>query len=65
MVEERSRGASALLGMPGMVAAQVEVDGELWPAVETTAAVVGCGTCGTRAIGHGRRRVRVRDPTGR
>jgi transposase len=32
-----------------------------WLAVETTAAVVGCDACGTRAVGHGRREVRVRD----
>ncbi len=57
-----SEGASALLGMPGFVVrAHVEVDGELWLAVETEPVVVGCPGCGTRAIGHGRRRVRVRD----
>lgn len=58
----RSEGATALLGMAGfVVGAQVEVDGELWLNVETTADVVGCGECGTRAVGHGRRRVKVRD----
>jgi transposase len=58
----RSEGATALLGMDGFVAgAQVEVDGERWLAVETTAVVVGCDACGTRAVGHGRREVRVRD----
>lgn len=58
----RSQGATALLGMDGFVAgAQVEVDGELWVNVETTADVVGCEGCGTRAVGHGRREVRVRD----
>ena len=62
MVEDSGQDASALLGMPGMVVrAHVEVDGELWLAVETAAAVVGCGACGTRAVGHGRRRVKVRD----
>lgn len=40
---------------------QVDVDGELWLEVEATAAVVGCEGCGTRAVGHGRREVRVRD----
>jgi transposase len=51
-----------LLGVPGfVVGAQVVVDGEVWLSVETTADVAGCPTCGTRAIGHGRRRVRVRD----
>jgi transposase len=58
----RSEGATALLGMDGfVVGAQVEVDGELWLKVETTDDVVGCDACGTRAIGHGRREVRVRD----
>ncbi len=58
----RSQGATALLGMDGfVVGAQVDVGGELWLKVETTAAVVGCEGCGTRAVGHGRREVRVRD----
>ncbi len=58
----RSEGATALLGMDGfVVGAQVEADGELWLMVETTAEVVGCEGCGTRAVGHGRREVRVRD----
>ncbi len=58
----RSEGASALLGMEEfVVGAQQEVDGELWLAVESTADVVGCDGCGTRAVGHGRRVVRVRD----
>ena len=58
----RSEGATALLGMDGfVVGAQVEIDGELWLKVETTDDVVGCEACGTRAIGHGRREVRVRD----
>lgn len=58
----RSEGASALLGMDEfVVGAQQEVDGELWLAVETIADVVGCDGCGTRAVGHGRRVVRVRD----
>ncbi len=58
----RSQGATALLGMDGfVVGAQLEVDGEVWLSVETTADVVGCEACGTRAIGHGRRVVRVRD----
>lgn len=62
----RSEGATALLGMEEfVVGAQVEVDGEVWLAVETTADVVGCEACGTRAVGHGRREVRVRDlPSG-
>ena len=62
VVEDSSQGVSALLGMPGMaVRAQMEVDGELWLAVETTAEVVWCAACGIRAVGHGRRRVKVRD----
>jgi transposase len=61
-VVHRSDGATALLGMPGFVVrAQIEEQGEWWLAVETTAEVVGCELCGTRAVGHGRRRVRVRD----
>lgn len=61
-MKHRSQGATALVGMPGfVVGAQIEVDGEWWLNVETTAEVVGCDACGTRAVGHGRRRVRVRD----
>jgi transposase len=61
-VKNRSEGATALLGMPEfVVGAQVEVVREWWLAVETTADVVGCEACGTRAVGHGRRRVKVRD----
>jgi len=37
------------------------VDGEWWLAVETTAIAVGCEACGTRAMAHGRRTVRLRD----
>jgi transposase len=58
----RSEGATALLGMPEfVVGAQIVVDSEWWLAVETTADVVGCEACGTRGVGHGRRRVKVRD----
>lgn len=58
----RSEGATALLGLDGfVVGAQVEVDGEWWLLVETMADVVACEACGTRAVGHGRREVRVRD----
>ena len=47
--DARSEGATALLGMDGfVVGAQVDVDGELWLMVETTAVVVGCDACGTR-----------------
>jgi transposase len=48
--------------MPGfVVGARLEVDGEWWLHVETTDDVVGCDACGTRAVGHGRRHVKVRD----
>ncbi len=48
-----------------IVGAHLEVDGEVWLSVETTADVVGCDAFGTRAVGHGRRVARVRDlPTG-
>jgi transposase len=58
----RSEGATALVAMPGfVVGAQIEVDGEWWLNVETTDDVVGCEACGTRAVGHGRRRVKIRD----
>jgi transposase len=43
------------------VGAQVLIDGEWWLHVETTETVVGCAACGTPAVGHGRRRVKVRD----
>lgn len=58
----RSEGATALVAMPGfVVGAQLDVDGEWWLYVETTADFVGCANCGTRAVGRGRRRVKVRD----
>jgi transposase len=58
----RSEGATALLGMEGFaVGAQAVGDGEVWLSVETSADVVGCDGCGRRAVGHGRRTVRVRD----
>ncbi|MGI8515706.1 MAG: transposase family protein [Acidimicrobiia bacterium] len=57
-----SRGATTLVGMPGfVVGAQRLVDGELWLRVETTADLVGCSGCGTRAVGHGRQKTLVRD----
>ena len=59
---EDSQSAVALVGMDGfrlLVAA--EIDGELHQLVETTATVVGCPGCGTRALSKGRRSVRVRD----
>ncbi len=59
---EASESAVALVGMAGFrLLAAAEVDGELHQLVETTAAVVGCAGCGTRAVSKGRRRGRVRD----
>jgi transposase len=53
---------SALVGLDGFVVlAQVDLDGEWWVKIETTAVVVGCVACGARAIGHGRRLVQIRD----
>jgi len=57
-----SDGATALLDLNGLrVGAHELVDDEWWLLVETTADVVGCSRCGARAVGHGRRRVQVRD----
>lgn len=62
MVIDGSAGASALLGLDGFVVlAHVEHDGELWLLVETTSERAGCPACGVRAVGHGRREVKVRD----
>jgi len=59
---DRSRDASALLGMEGFVVlSQSEEDGELYVLVETTANVAGCPSCGVKATGHGRSVVEVRD----
>ena len=61
-VIQGSRGATALVGMPGLVVgAQRVVDGELWLFAETDADVMVCSGCGTRATGHGRHRTLVRD----
>jgi transposase len=61
-VKQRSNGPTVLLGMPEfVVGAQLEVGRELWLLVETTVEVAGCEVCGTRAVGHGRRRLKVRD----
>jgi transposase len=57
-----SQGATALVGMAGfVVGAQERVEGEWWLYVETTADVVGCSGCGSRAVGHGRVCTAVRD----
>jgi transposase len=62
MGSEGSGAVSALMRLDGFrVRAQTLEAGEWWLAVETTAERVGCEGCGTRAAGHGRRRVQVRD----
>lgn len=61
-VIQGSRGATELVGMPGLVVgAQYVADGELWLFAETDIDFMGCSGCGTRATGHGRQRVLVRD----
>jgi hypothetical protein len=61
-MKQRSDGATVLLGMREfVVGAQLGVGWELWLMVETTSGVVGCEGCGTRAVGHGRRRLKMRD----
>ena len=63
-MERNGSGVSALLGLDGFVVrAQLldEATGEWWLAVETTEDRAWCPTCGVRAVGHGRRRVKVRD----
>lgn len=53
---------TVLFGIEGMrVRAQAEIVGEWWLRIETTTDLLGCPACGTRAVGHGRRQVRVRD----
>jgi hypothetical protein len=57
-----SAGATALVGMAGFVVGGSRlVDGELHLQVETTASMATCPDCGVRAVGHGRRRVKIRD----
>ncbi len=59
---DHSQNVVALVGMDGFrLLAALEMDGELHQLVETTATVVGCPECGTRALSKGRRDVRVRD----
>ena len=51
-----------VLGLAGFrLLGATEDDGELLMLVETTASVVGCSGCGTRARSKGRRRTRVWD----
>jgi transposase len=48
--------------LDGLEVVSAEVVGGEWHlAIQTTATVVGCGSCGVRATPHGRRLVRVRD----
>ena len=62
MGQHRSTSASGLLGLDGFEVLAAEIVGGEWQlTVQTTAPVVGCSGCGTRAELHGRRTVRVRD----
>jgi hypothetical protein len=64
LMDRDGSGVSALLGLDGFVVrAQLleESSGEWWLAVETAEDRAWCPACGVRAIGHGRRRVVVRD----
>ena len=57
-----SQGATALVGIAGIVVGVQElVDDEWWLYAESTADLAGCPACGTRAVGHGRSRCLVRD----
>jgi transposase len=63
-MENNGSDVSALVGLDGFVVrAQVldEATGEWWLAVETTETRGWCPGCGVQAVGHGRRRVKVRD----
>jgi transposase len=61
-MDDGSSGATALLEMDGFVVlASIEEAGELFISVETTADVVGCASCGVRAVGHGRSVIQIRD----
>ena len=52
----------ALLGLDGFRVLEVtETPAEVIIAIETTVDVVGCGTCGTRAVAQDRMRVEIRD----
>jgi transposase len=64
LMERDGSGVSALVGLDGfVVCAQLldEASGEWWLAVETSEDRTWCPSCGVRAVGHGRRRVVVRD----
>lgn len=63
-MERDGSGVSALLGIDGfVVTGQLldEASGEWWLAVETLEDRAWCESCAVRAVGHGRRRVVVRD----
>jgi len=61
VVDGNASGASRL-GLDGfVVVTAAKVDGELHQLMETTAARVGCPSCGVVAVGHGHRRASVRD----
>jgi transposase len=63
-MERNGSGVSALVGLDGFVVRVqlLEEDSdEWWLAVETTEDRAWCPSCGIRAVGHGRRRVKVRD----
>ena len=54
--------AEALLGLDGFRVLEVsETPDELTVVIETMAAVVGCSSCGTRAVAHERAPVAIRD----
>jgi hypothetical protein len=64
LMERDRSGVSALLGLDGfVVCAQLlnDASGEWRLAVETSEDRAWCEGCGVRAVGHGRRRVVVRD----
>src|SRR4029453_12726683 len=64
LMERDGSGVSALVGLDGFVVrAQLldEPSGEGGLAVESTEDCAWCEACGVRAVGHGRRRVAVRD----
>jgi len=60
-VDGGGRVSTAMFGLPGMLLAVAEVEGELEQAVQATAGVAWCAGCGVAAKPHGRRPVRVRD----
>ena len=62
MGQHSSASATRLLGLDGLEVVSAELVGGEWQLdVQTTATVVGCGSCGVWATPHGRRMVRVRD----